>query len=151
MATESRAWGAANSTSFQRQDGLQWPLSGLKQTPFTTLGSQQADVCGVDRTLRFPSLVHTVSLTYTQSKIQSWLQRTKKNQYSNNMEVYLRYLHFQKFGIISIFLCFWKKSLMLTKAAFIWSKICNIAKDYNIVVNLILIQTIFYLSIFRKT
>ncbi len=29
----------------------------------------------------------------------------------------------QKFGIMTIFLCFWKKSLMLTKAAFIWLKI----------------------------
>ncbi len=35
------------------------------------------------------------------------------------------YTNIQKFVVSKIFLCFWKKSLMLTKAAFVWSKKCK--------------------------
>ncbi len=34
----------------------------------------------------------------------------------------LLYTTIQKFGVGKFFLCFWKKSLLLTKAAFIWLK-----------------------------
>ncbi len=40
---------------------------------------------------------------------------------------------FQKFGFGTIYKWFWKKSLLLTKTVFIWSKIqlnCNIVKNY---------------------
>ncbi len=37
----------------------------------------------------------------------------------------------QKFGMIRVYKRFWKKSLVLTKAAFIWWKIISTVKYYN--------------------